>query len=120
MDGWGCRWVDGGVGGCDVWGMPHAHTHTCMLNMINMEASMGWPFAISIHVYFSVMDMCMHACICVHVGAYGGTPRLTPPHTHKSWGAQITKYAIKLEQIEIIRFEIGSNSDKACVCTMKG
>ena len=57
-------WMSVGVG---VWGDPYKHTHAC--------ACMGppWrqPFAISIHVYFSVMHVHTHVCTCMNVGACG-------------------------------------------------
>ena len=52
----------------------------------------------------------MHVCMCINVGACGGayldtpTPTPTHPHIHRAGMAQITKYAIKLEQIRIIQF----------------
>ena len=76
-----------------VWGdVPCPHTCTCsththaelnMLIMLNMDASIRRPFAISIHVFMCCM------CVCVHVCAWcmcGGHPPchqmpLTPP-TH--------------------------------------
>ena len=86
-------WV--GVG---LWGCP-MHTCTCMLNMINMDASMGWPFAISIHVYFSVRHVHMH----MHHST-PDTPTSTSTHTPTRASAQIIKCLIKLEQIKIIQF----------------
>ena len=45
------------------------HTHTCMLNMINMDASM---LAAICNFYTCVgMHVCVYACMCVHV--------VTPP-----------------------------------------
>ena len=84
MGEWGCGWL---------WECPmhacihtHAHacTHTCMLNMINMDASMSAAicnFYTCIHV---------HVCVCVCVHACGDTshaPRcpthLPPPQSHR-------------------------------------
>ena len=69
------------------------------------------PFAITIHVYFSVTHVHMHVCMCMNVGACGDIPRhththsLPPTHTPTRAGmAQIIKYAIKLTQIKIIQF----------------
>ena len=69
------------------------------------------PFAITIHVYFSVTHVHMHVCMCMNVGACGDIPRHTHTHslppTHPSTRAgmaQIIKYAIKLTQIKIIQF----------------
>ena len=69
MGGWGWGWGGYGVGGV-----------ACMLNMINMDAPWGQPFAISIHVY-----MCMHAytCMCTCVGTPPipvDVPRHPPTH----------------------------------------
>ena len=63
------------------------------------------PFAITIHVYFSVMHVHSHVCICMNIEVCGGTPRHTHTHPPTRGGmAQITKYAIKLERIKIIQF----------------
>ena len=81
----GGRWVDGDGGryGC-VGGVPcmHActhmcmHTRTCMLNMLNMDASMLVAICNSINV-------CVCMCVCVgtppHAPRYPQTP---PPPTH--------------------------------------
>ena len=62
----------------------HMYAHTYMLNMINMiimDASMRQPFSISIHVYFRVMHMHTHVCMCGHVGSceeHQDTPTPTP------------------------------------------
>ena len=84
----GGGWVDGGGGGYGcVWGVPcmHAcmhtyaytcmHTRTCMLNMLNMDASM-W---VAICNFYTCIYVCVCMCMCVHVG----TPPMpqTPP-TH--------------------------------------
>ena len=78
---WGAgRWVDGGGGryGC-LGGVPcmhactHTHAHTCMLNMLNMDASMLAAICNSIHVCVHV-----HACACV----WGHLPCPQIPPTH--------------------------------------
>ena len=64
---------------------------------------MRWSLPISIHIYFSAMYV--HVCVGGgHVGAPSDTPTPTHTYTCKCWGPQITKNAIKLEQIEIIQF----------------
>ena len=73
-----------------------------------------WQFTISIHVYFSVMYVYVCMCVCIHVGAcgaHGGTPKhATPspptPHPQELSGPQITKNAIKLEQIKITIWDL--------------
>ena len=71
----------------------YVHTHTCTLNMINMDASMGAAICNFYRCMFSIMHMCTCACLC--------PPTPTPTRAR---GPQITKNAIKLEQIEIILF----------------
>ena len=54
----------------------HAHTHTCMLNMISMDASMSvaiFNFYTCIHVH---VYMCMHLLVC------GDTPMPPDAPTH--------------------------------------
>ena len=84
------RCVDWGVGlyGC-VGSVPymhactHAHTHACthmhVVNMINMDASMG----VSICNFYTCIHMhvCMCACVCVHVHVCGDTLH-APRHSH--------------------------------------
>ena len=104
-------WMGVGVG-MSVWGgVPcmyartrmhtHARTHarTCMLNMLNMDASMLAAICNSIHVCVCV---CVHvracACVCVHVGTPPHAPRYpqTPPHppapSPEPQGAQNTQF----------------------------
>ena len=93
----GGRWVDGAGGGYGCVGRcpihTHMHTHTCMhactcmLNMLNMDASMSAAicnFYICIHVCACVH---MHACACVCVGIppCPQTPstHLPPPQSHR-------------------------------------
>ena len=107
-------WMGVGVG-MSVWGgVPcmhartrmHAHACTCMLNMLNMDASMLVAICNSIHVCVRVRAC---ACVCVHVGTLPcpQIPPDTPPPTCPlpraagSWKHQIS---ITLELIEIIRF----------------
>ena len=75
----GGRWVDGGGVDMGVWGVfhackhmhrcthtcththmhthKHAHAHTCMLNMVNLDASMS----VAIYNFCT----CIHVCVCV-------------------------------------------------------
>ena len=90
--GWGLVWVCGG--------MPmhvrmhtdaHAcmHARTCMLNMLNMDASMS----VAICNFYTCINV--HVCMCVHV--CGGTPPMPPDAPHppapspELQGAQNTK-----------------------------
>ena len=65
----------------------HAHTPTCMLNMINMDASM----LVAICNFYTCTHVCAYMCTCV------GTPPMSPDTPHPSaaspepQGAQITK-----------------------------
>ena len=99
-------WMGVGVG-MGVWGgvpcmqactCTCTHAHTCMLNMLNMDASMLAAICDSIHVCVRV-----HACVCMcmHVHACGDTPHAsrypqTPPHppapSPEPQGAQNTKF----------------------------
>ena len=81
------------------------------------------PFAITIHVYFSVMHVHMHVCMFMNVGACGGTPRHIHTHSHPPTRAgmtQITKYAIKLEQIKIIQLFRPKKVHVFCSCEPPG
>ena len=110
----GGRWVDGGggryecVGGCPMHVRTHTHAHactharTCMLNMLNMDASMLAAICNSIHV-------CV--CVCVRARACGDTPPCpqippdTPPPTcplPRAAGSPKHPISITLELIEII------------------
>ena len=98
----GGRWVDGGggrygyVGGCPMHICMHMHarTHarTCMLNMLNMDASMLAAICNSIHV---CVCMCMHARACACMWGHHPMPPDTPPPTcplPRAAGAQNTKF----------------------------
>ena len=85
MGGWGWGWV-WVCGACPMHACMHTHVHacthacTCMLNMINMDASMS----VAICNFYTCIHV--HACVCVHVCACGDTPHAprcpqTPP-TH--------------------------------------
>ena len=86
---WGSGgWVDGDggwhgcVGGCLMHGCMHAHarTHacTCMLNMLNMDASMS----AAICNFYTCINVCV--CVCVRACAceWGHPHAPRCPHTH--------------------------------------
>ena len=85
----------------------HTHAHTCMLNMLNMDASMSVAicnFYTCIHVC-----VCVCACMCIHVGTPlmpPDVPRHAPTHLPLSRAAGSPKQqnSISPELIEIIRF----------------
>ena len=55
------------------------------------------------------MHVCVHVCAhaCMHVHMCGGCPHSTPPPpTLQGVPPQISKNAIRLEQIEIFRFRL--------------
>ena len=103
---WGVTdgWMRVGVG-MGVWGgVPCMHecmhACTCMLNMLNMDASMLAAICNSIHV-------CV--CMCMHAHACGDTPTM-PPDTPsptcplpRAAGSPKHQISITLELIEIIR-----------------
>ena len=109
-DGWIGVGVGMGVWGCVpcMYACTHMRTHarTCMLNMLNMDASMLAAICNSIHV-------CVHvrvcACMCMHVGKPPHAPRYpqTPPPTcplPRAAGSPKHQISITLELIKIIRF----------------
>ena len=88
----GGRWVDWGGSGYGCVGVSHAcmhppacacmhaHMHMHVVNMINMDASMGVAicnFYTCIHV---CACMCIHACMCAHV--WGHPHAHAPRHPH--------------------------------------
>ena len=112
-------WMGVGVG-MGVWrGVPctyactrmrtHAHMHarTCMLNMLNMDASMLAAICNSIHVCVCV---CMHVRACVCMWGHPPCPQIppdTPPPTcplPRAAGSPKHQISITLELIKIIRF----------------
>ena len=111
----GGGWVDGSLGGygCVRRCVIHVHTHmyayrcthacTCMLNMINMDASMS----AAICNFFTCIHV--HACVCMHVGTPPclQLPPDTPPptcHLPRATGSPKHQISITLELIEIIQF----------------
>ena len=107
--GLGYRWV-WVCGGCPM----HAYmcTYTCMnmhvVNMINMDASMGLAicnFYTCIHVHANVcMCVCVH--VCVHVWGHPHAPRPLPPTCPLPRATRSPKHQnlISLKLIEIFRF----------------
>ena len=86
-----------------VWGVSHAHTHahTCMLNMLNMDASMSAAIC-NFYTCINVsVCMCMHVCVC---GDTPHAPRCPPPTCPLPRAAGSPKHqnSISLELIEII------------------
>ena len=81
-DGWMGVGVGMGVWGCVPCTRTCTHAHTCMLNMLNMDASMLEAICNSIHV-------CV--CVCMCARACGDTPHaprhppthLPPPQSHR-------------------------------------
>ena len=80
-------WVaDGWMGvavGMGVWGVSHACTHvhtcTCMLNMLNMDASM----LVAICNFYTCINVHVCMCMCMHVHVCGDTPpcpQIPPTH----------------------------------------
>ena len=112
----GGGWMDGGGGQYECGGCPmhtcthmHACTHTCtcMLNMLNMDASMLAAICNFIHVCVC-MCLCAHACACMwgHPPMPPDTPRCPPPTCPlpRAAGSPKHQISITLELIEIIRF----------------
>ena len=115
----GGRWVDGGggrygcVGGCPMHVRMHTHMHacthtrTCMLNMLNMDASMLAAICNSIHVCVCIC-VCARTCACMwgHPPMPADTPDTPPPTCPLPRAAGSPKHQISiiLELIKIIRF----------------
>ena len=76
-------WQMGGWGGGQGGGMSHACTHaqhacTCMLNMLNMDASM----LAAICNFYTCINV--HVCMCMCVGTPPHAPiHLPPPQSHR-------------------------------------
>ena len=109
----GGRWVNGGGSGYGcMGGVSYACTHacTCMLNMINMDASMSAAisnFYTCIHVHAC---LCVHAyaCVCMWGHPYPA-PRCPKTHPHppphpRATGSPKHQISITLELIKIIQF----------------
>ena len=90
---WGSgRWVDGDggwygcVGGCPIHACMHTHAHacmhacTCMLNMLNMDASMSAAIC-NFYTCINVrVCMCVHVHACVCVWGHPPCPKMPPTH----------------------------------------
>ena len=102
--GWVGGWVEVGLGG----GTPHTrayrhahahvHTHACMLNMINMAASMVAAicnFLTCLSSRFVRVRACTCVCTCLgippHASRFPPTHLLPPQSRREPQGAQITK-----------------------------
>ena len=104
---WGV--ADGWMGvrvGMGVWGgVPCMHTCTCMLNMLNMDASMAG----AICNFYTCISVCVCVCACMHVHVCGDTPHAPrcPPSTWplpRAAGSPKHQNSISPELIKIIRF----------------
>ena len=109
------EWMGVGVGMGVCGGVPCmyactrtcTHAHTCMLNMLNMDASMLAAICNSIHVCVCV---CMHAHACACMWKHPPCPQIppdTPPPTcllPRATGSPKHQISITLELIKIIRF----------------
>ena len=74
--GWGvCLGVSGGMGGC-----PHIHTHACAHTHMHTHTCIELQMAASMEAsMFSMFNMHVRACVCVHVRAcIHGTPPTHP------------------------------------------
>ena len=119
----GGGWVDGGGGGYGCVGVypmyTHIHMHahacmhvcTCMLNMINMDASMLVAicnFYTCIHVCVCVRACtCTCMCMCVEIPLCPQMPLDNPPPTcplPKAAGSPKHQNSISLELIKIFQF----------------
>ena len=103
----GGRWVDGHggghgcVGGCPMHACTHAHAHTCMLNMLNMDASMS----AAICNFYTCINVCVHVCTCACVWGHPPCPQM-PPSTcplPRAAGSPKHQNSISPELIEIIQ-----------------
>ena len=78
------------------------HAHTCMLNMLNMDASMS----VAICNFFTCINVCVCMCVCTCVG----TPPMPPdaPSSNcplpRATGSPKHQNSISPELIEIIQF----------------
>ena len=87
----------------------HTHARNAKINMLE---NCKWPppWRQPCLSCLTCMHVCACVCMCVHmhVCMCGGCPHPTPPPTHpptpQGGTPQISKNAIRLEQIEIFRF----------------
>ena len=109
-------WMGVGVG-MGVWGgvshacmhtCTHMHAHICMLNMLNMDASMS----AAICNFYTCINVCVCVCMCMHMHVHvcGNTcpcPQMPPPSTcplPRAAGNPKHQNSISPELIEIIQF----------------
>ena len=108
-DGWMGVGGYGCVEGCPMHAHMHMHVHTCMhactcmLNMLNIDASM----LAAICNFYTCIYVCV--CMCVHACACGDTPHASrhPPPTcplPRAAGSPKHQNSISPELIKIIRF----------------
>ena len=106
--GWAWAWVCVRVFHARTHACTRTHTRTCMLNMLNMDASMSAAIC-NFYTCINVrVCMCVHvrACVCVCVGTPPMPPD-SPPSTcplPRAAGSPKHQNSISLELIEIIRF----------------
>ena len=107
--GWG---ASGGMGGVPRHVHTHVHARTRTkredkhVRKLQMAATMEAAMFIMFNMHACV---CARACACMHAHVRGGCPHPTPPPpTHPPGGVppQISKNAIKLEQIKIFQFRL--------------
>ena len=108
--GWG---ASGGMGGVPRHGHMYVHARTCMkpedkhVRKLQMAATMEAAMFIMFKHACMCLRTCVHVCVCMcmHACAWGvhhpTQPSPTHPHTPQSGTPQISKNAIRLEQIEI-------------------
>ena len=108
--GWGLAWV---CGGCLMHARTHTHAHacthtrTCMLNMLNMDASMSAAICNFYTCINVCVCMCVHARACVCVWGHPTMPPDAPPPTcplPRAAGSPKHQNSISPELIEIIQF----------------
>ena len=109
---WGGEWVYWAGVSMGMWGCPmhastciHMHTymHMHVVNMINMDASMG----VAICNFYTCIHVCVQACACANVWGHSPMPPDTLPPTWtlpRVTGSPNHQNLISLELIEIFRF----------------
>ena len=72
--GWGWVWVCEGVSHASMHAHTCTHACTCMLNMLNMDASMS----VAICNFYTCINV--HVCACACVGGNPQCPQMPPTH----------------------------------------